>query len=73
MNVSGTVVVGFRAQVRSGKQGVLLVPRVVRVELTKSPQVPSVFSAYAVPELSTWATYPPPLPQTPGIPLFSLP
>lgn len=59
MNFSGTVVVGFRAQVRSGKQSILLVPRVVLVELTKGPQAPSVSSGYAVPELSTWSTCPP--------------
>lgn len=59
MNFSGTVVVGLRAQVRSGKQSILLVPRVVLVELTQGPQAPSVFSAYAVPELSTWSTCPP--------------
>lgn len=42
MNFDGTVVAGFRAQVRGGEWGALLVPRVVPVGLTESLQVPSV-------------------------------
>lgn len=43
MNFCGTVVVGFRAQVRGGEWGAtLLVLRVVPVGLTKRPHVTSV-------------------------------
>lgn len=43
VNFCGTVVVGFRAQVRGGEWGAApVVLRVVLVRLTKSPQVLSV-------------------------------